>query len=489
MSVVSAGKFGTPFHGEISDDGAGLVVHLPNDSTMPYPLSISSTYTPVKLQALDAPAAPSTTASEAAEGKLWRNFILYQYRQTDLYHNNVITAGSSSEEILAEWFYMPTFGKRFTLRLVGPGPGYVASSRTYTVGVVGGSEIHTLTLTGQKLTFADVCDGDGSKALLILTKPGDASILDEVREWVLSYDEETGDISLVESVLDSSINTESSSTGSATIPRQALRIVETSTWIENHGGIDYTFHTYEGESFTTAGNETYTSGSSTFNHLNGTASGSFVHLIAAMYIDGEACIITHEAAWSRSQTWTINLDYTYASHDEWSEALNQVVNVVDTPGAVHDSIAYAASNTITTSIKINGVSAIEIASAGTLAGSYEQDGTGTYPSNENPLRSSRWTYELNLITGQMDNVGRPGVLTDALNSEVITGQSMYPDSRVARSTEISPYIERTLHPVIREEVTGGVIHPGGTGTFAGEYANYNPVTQEVGGGSQNLSWV
>jgi hypothetical protein len=234
-------KMGTPYHGEIY----ASAIHLPNGSTMAYPYTIGNNHTPIKVMAPDAPAT-STTPEETAAGKEWRNYVLWQYGRTDIYHQNHNTSGATEEEILTEWFYMPTFGRRFTLRLVGPGVAYSGSDKTYTIGVVGGAELHTLTRSGTRLSLADICDGAGDKIMLLETEDGTNKAL-SVIELAFSFDAETGEISLTENLIDGTASSISSNSTLDLIRKYTYQNTTTviGSYTCNAGGPDITIDLHQ----------------------------------------------------------------------------------------------------------------------------------------------------------------------------------------------------------------------------------------------------
>jgi|GEM_PF-3451419 len=354
-------RIGNPFHGKIL---AGQV-HLPNGSTMPWPYSLSPSYTPVKLKAPDAPAV-STTPEETEAGREWRNYVLYQYGSTDPYHQNNLSSGSSAEEVLGEWFYMPVFGKKFQMRMVGPGVSYPGPDRTYKIGVVNGAEIYSVTLTNLTLRLADVCDGAGDKVMLMKTSALTGSN-QAVLEYVLSYNTETGEVTLVENVID---NVPTSNTSGSTLDRIRKYTYQQDTTVIgsytcNNGGaedIEVPLHQTVRTPLLVPLTEPESAAYETlvlnvgFRYLgNSTFTQNINELLGAVYQDGIGKSVRLTVNRNDATTETVERVIEGQSHEEEAAPCGSWNVVVDTPFKYDAQFVSITSNSTLSKLLVGGV--------------------------------------------------------------------------------------------------------------------------------------
>jgi hypothetical protein len=357
-------KLGTPFHGEISDTGGGLAIHLPNDSTLDYPHSIGNNQTPIKVQAPAAPAT-STTPEETAAGMEWRNYVLWQYGRTDFYHQNNITSGSTDSEVLAEWFYMPVFGKRFTLRLVGPGLLYPGSEKTYTISVVGGEVIHTMVRSAKSLAIADICDGAGDKVMLLETDDGTGKSL-SVIELALSFNAETDEISLVENLIDGVASTNSSDSTFDRIRKYSYETTTTEigSYTCNNGGaedITVPLHQTVRTPFLIPLTEPDSAAYETlvlnvgFRYIgDSTFTQEIDELLGAIYQDGVGKSVRMLISVNNATTETVERVIEGQSHEVEAPPCGSWETIIDTPFVFDAQFVTDTSNSTTSQLIVGG---------------------------------------------------------------------------------------------------------------------------------------
>jgi hypothetical protein len=230
-------KIGNPFHGQIY---AGAV-HLPNGSTRPWSYGLVAGFTPIKLQASDAPAA-STPEAETEAGREWRNYLLYQAGGNDPYAEPdlELAFAPATNGFKAVWLYTPRFGLTFRMRLSKAGDDYTLHAKQ--VGLLnagiglGEQLVWSATVTTHYFNFADVIDGAGDRVLL-MTVHKVSGINLSVIEWTLAFNEETNIVSITEGVIDAVPSSSTSDTDVTKIRRTSYEdvTIQIGSYICNNG--------------------------------------------------------------------------------------------------------------------------------------------------------------------------------------------------------------------------------------------------------------
>jgi len=499
MTVIAAGKFGTPFHGEISDDGAGLVVHLQNETTIPYPYAISTTHTPIKLIAPDAPAAPETTPAETALGRMWRNYLLYQYGMNDLYHSSQIGGSIAQGAIIAHWLYLPAFGEAYNIYFCESVEG-----NDYTYSLVANKRDGILrttilqhTYAGRSLALSDVADGDGSKALFLLTPPGQVGVFSGCEEWALTYTALTGEVTAVRNSL-AEVDAAGTGGSSSSGVYNKYSVLQNEIIAEGVCGPlnePYTLRRYYREVFDDTLDPVYTNrSSSAVNEV----------IVSALYIAGAASVVSLYTSASESMTWTVSLTHVYEAHEEIGGDCG-ITLVEDVADSRASSMSITYSSTYLQELRINGGAVFTHPGSASFNETIDTtvrdnfyDAAELVGGDSSVLAytgAAGWWMYFEPFTSGDDHIRpkkSPGTVNGA--SAEFTYRPAGTITYAAAIGSLEYFLRRSVHPVLYINNSGSAISPAGMQAVtydpdSSDKLNYNPAEDEVVVGASNFSWV